>query len=145
MNRLKGNRQLLPRRRPRARPVSLHVIVPSLLLSVLHVDEQLVPLSCAARLFGVWCVYVVGMGGVYAWGARHAGTRKGEVRRSTSFSTRVNPLHQKALHDTATIVLISVCLFLFVLTLLLSSFWTSRGHRCRPFFPPVLAFNSYRA
>ena len=23
----------------------------------------------------------------------------------------------------------------------LSSFWTSRGHRCRPFFPPVLAFN----
>ena len=30
-------------------------------------------------------------------------------------------------------------------TLLLSSFWTSRGHRCRPFFPPVLAFNFYRA
>ena len=29
----------------------------------------------------------------------------------------------------------------FFLTLLLSSFWTSRGHRCRPFFPPVLAFN----
>ena len=38
--------------------------------------------------------------------------------------------------------------FLFVslfLTLLLSSFWTSRGHRCRPFFPPVLAFSFYRA
>ena len=31
------------------------------------------------------------------------------------------------------------------LTLLLSSFWPSRGHRCRPFFPPVLAFNFYRA
>ena len=27
----------------------------------------------------------------------------------------------------------------------LSSFWTSRGHRCRPFSPPVLAFNFYRA
>ena len=25
------------------------------------------------------------------------------------------------------------------------SFWTSRSHRCRPFFPPVLAFNFYRA
>ena len=38
------------------------------------------------------------------------------------------------------------CVFLFFfLTLLLSSFWTSRGHRCRPFFPPVLAFNFYRA
>ena len=31
------------------------------------------------------------------------------------------------------------------LTLLLSSFWTSRGHRCRPFSPPALAFNFYRA
>ena len=29
--------------------------------------------------------------------------------------------------------------FFFFLTLSLSSFWTSRGHRCRPFFPPVLA------
>ena len=27
----------------------------------------------------------------------------------------------------------------FFLTLLLSSFWTSRGHRCRPFSPPVLS------
>ena len=33
----------------------------------------------------------------------------------------------------------------FFRTLLLSSFWTSRGHRCRPFSPPVLAFNFYRA
>ena len=24
-------------------------------------------------------------------------------------------------------------------------FWASRGHRCRAFFPPVLAFNGYRA
>ena len=31
--------------------------------------------------------------------------------------------------------------FFFFRTHLLSSFWTSRGHRCRPFFPPVLAFN----
>ena len=23
--------------------------------------------------------------------------------------------------------------------------WTSRGHRCRPFSPPVRAFNFYRA
>ena len=33
----------------------------------------------------------------------------------------------------------------FFSTFLLFSFWTSRGHRCRPFFPPVLAFNFYRA
>ena len=31
--------------------------------------------------------------------------------------------------------------FFFVHTHLLSSFWTSRVHRCRPFSPPVLAFN----
>ena len=35
--------------------------------------------------------------------------------------------------------------FFFFRTLLLSSFWTRRGHRCRPFSPPVLAFNFYRA
>ena len=34
--------------------------------------------------------------------------------------------------------------FFFFLTLLLFIFWTSRGHRCRPFSPPVLAFNFYR-
>ena len=39
----------------------------------------------------------------------------------------------------------SIMFFFFFLTLLLSSFWASRGHRCRPFFPPVLAFNFYRA
>ena len=38
-----------------------------------------------------------------------------------------------------------IYILFFFLTLLLSSFWTSRGHRCRPFAPPVLAFNSYRA
>ena len=38
-----------------------------------------------------------------------------------------------------------VFFFLFFFTLLLSSFWTSRGHRCRPFFPPVLAFNFFIA
>ena len=37
-------------------------------------------------------------------------------------------------------------LFYFIFhTHLLSSSWTSRGHRCRPFFPPVLAFNFHRA
>ena len=35
--------------------------------------------------------------------------------------------------------------FFFFRTHLLSSFWTSRGHGCRPFSPPVLAFNFYRA
>ena len=35
-------------------------------------------------------------------------------------------------------------IFLFF-TLLLSSLWTSRGHRCRSFSPPVLAFNFHRA
>ena len=34
-------------------------------------------------------------------------------------------------------------LFLFR-TLVFSSFWTSRGHRCCPFFPPVLAFHFCR-
>ena len=33
----------------------------------------------------------------------------------------------------------------FSLKLLLSSFWTSCGHRCRPFSPPVLAFNFFIA
>ena len=33
----------------------------------------------------------------------------------------------------------------FLFTLVLCSFWTSRGHRCRPFFPPVLVLNFYRA
>ena len=33
----------------------------------------------------------------------------------------------------------------FFRTTLLSSFWTSRGHRCRPFSLPALAFNFYRA
>ena len=35
--------------------------------------------------------------------------------------------------------------FFFFCTLSLSSFWTSRGHRCHPFSSPVLAFNFYRA
>ena len=35
--------------------------------------------------------------------------------------------------------------FLFSITLLLSSFWTSRGNRCRPFSPPLLVFEPYRA
>ena len=33
--------------------------------------------------------------------------------------------------------------YMAFLTFLLSSFRTSRGHRCRPFFPSVLAFNFY--
>ena len=34
-----------------------------------------------------------------------------------------------------------VCLFVFSHTSAFQRFWTSRGHRCPPFFPPVLAFN----
>ena len=36
-------------------------------------------------------------------------------------------------------------IYIYIHTFLLSSFWTSRGHRCRSFFPPVLVFNFYRA
>ena len=36
-------------------------------------------------------------------------------------------------------------LFFSFCTLSLSSFWTSRGHRCHPFSSTVLAFNFYRA
>ena len=43
------------------------------------------------------------------------------------------------------ILLVLSFFFFFSLTLLLSSFWTSRGHRCRSFSPPVLAFDFYRA
>ena len=39
----------------------------------------------------------------------------------------------------------TIYIYIYFLTLLLSSFWTSRGHRCRPFCPPVLAFSFYRA
>ena len=35
--------------------------------------------------------------------------------------------------------------YIHIRTHLLPSFWTSRGHRCRPFSPPVFAFNLYRA
>ena len=47
-------------------------------------------------------------------------------------------------------VIVQVRLFIYTIvreyisTLLVSSFWTSRGHRCRPFSAPVLAFNFYR-
>ena len=34
--------------------------------------------------------------------------------------------------------------YFFFSTLSLSSFWTSRGHRCHPFSSPVLAFNFCR-
>ena len=38
----------------------------------------------------------------------------------------------------------SMMIFFFP-TILLSRFWTSRGHSCCPLSPPVLAFNFYRA
>ena len=36
-------------------------------------------------------------------------------------------------------------LYFLHLNFIFSSFWTSRGHRCRPFISPVLAFVVYRA
>ena len=47
-----------------------------------------------------------------------------------------------------TLVVVDIFFFFFFFinsTLSLSSFWTSRGHRCHPFSSPVLAFNFYRA
>ena len=38
-----------------------------------------------------------------------------------------------------------ILILFFFSTLSLSSFWTSRGHRCHPFSSPILAFNFYRA
>ena len=35
--------------------------------------------------------------------------------------------------------------FFFFAPFYFPAFWTSRGHRCRPFFPPVVAFNFFRA
>ena len=67
-------------------------------------------------------------------------------------------LHRCYLYAVVAIgLLLSVCLSLslpalpfFFLFFFFShtstfQFWTSRGHRCRPFSPPVLAFNFYRA
>ena len=48
---------------------------------------------------------------------------------------------------TAAVVLV-LCYRLHILffhTHLLSSFWTSRGHRCRSFFPPLHAYKIYCA
>ena len=39
---------------------------------------------------------------------------------------------------TAVWITVMHVLFFFFLTLVLSSFWTSRGHRCRPFSPRFL-------
>ena len=39
----------------------------------------------------------------------------------------------------------NIYIYIFCHTYLLSSFWTSRGHRYRPFSPPVVAFNFYCA
>ena len=43
-------------------------------------------------------------------------------------------------HPEITTYILHSTWYLFFRTLVLSSFWTSRGHRCRPFPPPVLAF-----
>ena len=57
--------------------------------------------------------------------------------------TRTDKKHL-AMYDAFGIPISSLeCIFFFFFfrTPLLSSFWTSRGHRCRPFPTPVLAFN----
>ena len=46
--------------------------------------------------------------------------------------------------DVIVVAVVVVVVFVFFCTLLLSSFWTSRGHRCLSFSPPVLAFNFHR-
>ena len=43
------------------------------------------------------------------------------------------------LRERELVVFYSAAQLFFFLTLLFSSFWTSRGHRCRPFCPPFLA------
>ena len=59
----------------------------------------------------------------------------------------LTPTHRDVvmfLHDRGAFIGLHVR-FLFCFTLLLSSFWACRGHRCRLFSPPVLAFIFYRA
>ena len=62
-------------------------------------------------------------------------------------SFRSGGWYQVHRHTTSSILDGGPWLFLLLLflTLLISSFWTSRGHRRRPFSSPVLAFNFYRA
>ena len=75
------------------------------------------------------------MGGGGSWGGRRAGGEAQSVRGNYTFFRG----------DNVT-VLESEDIYIYIfLTLLLCSFWTSRGHGCRPFFPPVLAFDFYRA
>ena len=89
--------------------------------------------------------------------------RKSSVRvRAALFSTSSRPVEAEgALHIHMLFVFgagygrgalgcfgfLTLCciFFFFFLTLSLSSFWTSRGHGCRPFSLPVLAFNFHRA
>ena len=67
--------------------------------------------------------------------------------RKGPFSTGGIRLHKKWLYCCCWRLFFFLLFFSFVFfrTLLLSRFRTSRGHRCRPFSPSVLAFNFYRA
>ena len=55
--------------------------------------------------------------------------------------TRANGENQVMEKGVRTPPSLFFCFFFFFCTLLLSSLRTIRRHRCRPFFPPVLAFN----
>ena len=68
--------------------------------------------------------------------------RETEPRR---VHTRINSLELFLVHKLTCGTRESVSFFFFFSHTLLSSFWTYRGHRCRPFFPPILAFNFHRA
>ena len=75
----------------------------------------------------------------------------GELRPAHFFSPR-----EKKVRQRKSVVRLWICdkksgpaqhftFFFSSQTCTFFSFWTSRGHRCRPFSPPALAFNSYRA
>ena len=52
--------------------------------------------------------------------------------------------HNCSVRSTSSVVAFTFFFFFLFLTLLHSNFSTRRGHRCRPFSPPVLAFDFYR-
>ena len=64
-----------------------------------------------------------------------------QFRGGSIFST-YDVRHENKIHTVRSIFLHS---YFFSVSLLLSSFWTSCGLRCRPFSPPVRAFSVYRA
>ena len=77
--------------------------------------------------------------------ARHSLTpRRNHIRPRSqlSFTTAFPAARNRERTDRSSSGRTTATCFLFFLHKhLLSSFWTSRGPRCRPFFPQVVAFN----